>query len=156
MSNCMSSFKIVTGNFEKTAKFKRKTVLKINPFHSDYKGARFRYRASSIVNEFKLAFQRALYGYDNAELWNMDESFVSRYRAIIEHLGVTAMSHPGELTEEQWKRILLRMIELLDIMGIDEFKVGFPDLILEAAKKKNKAKDQFFRLFSKWFWDLWD
>jgi hypothetical protein len=152
----MSSFKTVSDKWEEPIKFKRKAILKINPFHSDYKGARFRYRASSIVHQFKLAFQRALYGYDNAELWNMDECFVSRYRAIIEHLGVTTTSHPGELTEEQWKRILFRMIELLDIMNTDEFEVGFPDLVLEAIKKKNKAKDEFFRLFSKWFWDLWD
>jgi len=150
----MNDIRAVAMNLEKPVKFKKKKILKINPFHPDYKGARFRYRMSMVFSQIKFAFQRALYGYDNVELWNMDEIFISKYRRMLKNLLATSMSHPGELTEEQWKRVIGRMIELLEIMRTDEFDAS--EWTLEAAKRKNLAKDQFFRLFSRWFWDLWD
>ena len=57
--------------------------------------------------------------------------------------------------EEEYNAILDRMIVLLDLM--DEHNQLYNDMDWkEADKKKEDAKNEFFKLFSEQFYGLWD
>lgn len=57
--------------------------------------------------------------------------------------------------EQEYNKILDRMIELLNLM--DETNPIYNDMDWqEVDKKHNAAKDEFFELFSKHFYGLWD
>ena len=59
------------------------------------------------------------------------------------------------VTEEAYNAILDRMIVLLDLM--DEHNQLYNDMDWkEADKKKEDAKNEFFKLFSEQFYGLWD
>ena len=59
------------------------------------------------------------------------------------------------VNEEEYNAILDRMIVLLDLM--DEHNQLYNDMDLkEADKKKEDAKNEFFKLFSEQFYGLWD
>ena len=59
------------------------------------------------------------------------------------------------VNEEAYNAILDRMIVLLDLM--DENNQLYNDMDWkEAAKKKEDAKNEFFKLFSEQFYGLWD
>ena len=59
------------------------------------------------------------------------------------------------VNEEEYNAILDRMIVLLDLM--DEHNQLYNDMDWkEADKKKEDAKNEFFKLFSKYFYTLWD
>ncbi|MDY4577897.1 MAG: hypothetical protein SO471_08025 [Anaerobutyricum hallii] len=59
------------------------------------------------------------------------------------------------VNEEEYNAILDRMIVLLDLM--DEHNQLYNDMNWkEADKKKEDAKNEFFKLFSEQFYGLWD
>ena len=59
------------------------------------------------------------------------------------------------VNEEEYNAILDRMIVLLDLM--DEHNKLYNDVDWkEADKKKEDAKNEFFKLFSEQFYGLWD
>lgn len=59
------------------------------------------------------------------------------------------------VNEEEYNSILDRMIVLLDLM--DEHNQLYNDMDWkEADKKKEDAKNEFFKLFSEQFYGLWD
>ena len=59
------------------------------------------------------------------------------------------------VNEEEYNAILDRMIVLLDLM--DEHNKLYNDMDWkEADKKKEDAKNEFFKLFSEQFYGLWD
>ena len=59
------------------------------------------------------------------------------------------------VNEEEYNAILDRMIVLLDLM--DEHNQLYNDMDWkEADKKKENAKNEFFKLFSEQFYGLWD
>ena len=59
------------------------------------------------------------------------------------------------VNEEEYNAILDRMIILLDLM--DEHNQLYDDMDWkEADKKKEDAKNEFFKLFSEQFYGLWD
>ena len=59
------------------------------------------------------------------------------------------------VNEEEYNAILDRMIVLLDLM--DEHNQLYNDMDWkEADKKKEDAKNEFFKLFSEQFYGLWD
>lgn len=58
------------------------------------------------------------------------------------------MGYPGRdgaRTNEEWEGIINQMIGYIDIMLEDE-----------DDNRMLEAKDPFFDLYSKWFFDLWD
>ena len=51
------------------------------------------------------------------------------------------------------------MIDLLDKMDENNYEINYeinPDEPLIHEKEMIKAKNEFFELYSKWFFDLWD
>ena len=120
-----------------------------------------------LPRTIKYRFQRASRGWADCDTWNMDFWFMKVMRPMLQHLRDTHTSHPGNLTEEAWNVVLDRMIFLLNEMDENTcsqqnvfWKGKDKDRALERemdiCKYRNSCKDEFFRLFSKYFYDLWD
>ena len=75
---------------------------------------------------------------------------------VIDNFFDVKEENPNDITnEEAYNAILDRMIILLDLM--DENNQLYNDMDWkEADKKKEDAKNEFFKLFSKHFYTLWD
>lgn len=118
-----------------------------------------------LPRAIKYRFQRAFRGWADCDTWDMDFWFMEVMKPMLQHLRDTHQGHPGELTEEAWNVVLDRMIFLLTEM--DENTCSQQNTLWEDKDKalaremdiceyRNACKDEFFRLFSKYFYNLWD
>lgn len=97
--------------------------------------------------------------------WFMDvmKEILTNYRynrmgspVVIDNFFDVKEENPNDIAnEEAYNAILDRMIVLLDLM--DEHNQLYNDMDWkEADKKKEDAKNEFFKLFSEQFYGLWD
>lgn len=127
---------------------------------------------------FKLMHHLIKYGYDEYAEWETFNWFINtmqmilpRYRdgshwgvpIVLEnynpydpHLDLTDEENEElvKKNEEEWFRIIDRMLELLDLM--DERNYSNCYNYEEQEESMNNAKNEFFELFSKYFYNLWD
>lgn len=115
------------------------------------------------------------YGYDKGALWETFDWFTKTMRDILiqyryHHNGSPLLddNDEGDAIHDKWDAIVDRMIELLDLMDEDNpiYDIDFPDdeagreewlkITKENNEKMYAAKDEFFELFSKYFYHLWD
>ena len=114
----------------------------------------------------KSQHQRAKKGYVECDVWEMRTWFINTAKPILLEMASKINNHPEELEFEEWRDILKRMAHLLELMdvwsdealrkelGISENEKG--DSVRERiSEMRMKAKDEFFSLFNKWFYDLW-
>jgi hypothetical protein len=117
-----------------------------------------------MENQFKR--QRREKGYADCDVWEMRTWFVNTARPILMEMSEKVDNHPDELEFEQWRETIKRMAHLLALMDIwddstlrKELNINEDDKTADAIarlnKKRNEAKDEFFTLFNKWFYDLW-
>ena len=117
-----------------------------------------------MENQFKR--QRREKGYADCDVWEMRTWFVNTARPILMEMSEKVDNHPEELEFEQWRETIKRMAHLLALMDIwddstlrKELNINEDDKTAEATarlnEKRNEAKDEFFTLFNKWFYDLW-
>lgn len=114
--------------------------------------------------QVKYAFQRMFRGYDDTETFEMFSNFISRYKKILTQYRKNHWGYPTDLTEEQWDAIVDRMIHCLDMM--DELYVkkilckdmpeGYVPDCNTVYEINRRYKDEFFQMFSEWFYNLWD
>ena len=115
-------------------------------------------------NQFKR--QRREKGYADCDVWEMRTWFVNTARPILMEMSEKVDNHPDELEFEQWRETIKRMAHLLALMDIwddstlrKELNINEDDKTADATarlnEKRNEAKDEFFTLFNKWFYDLW-
>jgi hypothetical protein len=120
-----------------------------------------------LPHAIKYRFQRAFRGWADCDTWDMDFWFIEVMKPMLQHLRDTHMGHPGDLTEEAWNVVLDRMIFLLAEMDENTcsqqntfWRSGNKDKALareiDVCKYRDTCKDEFFRLFSKYFYNLWD
>lgn len=125
------------------------------------------------------------YGYDKYALWNTDDWFIDTMRSILQrykkdHRGVPIVidNYPMDnsddkesqklivLNDKKWDEIIDRMIELLNLMDSknpryakkyegEHYRFDI-DVVIRDRNDMDKAKDEFFELFSRYFWCLWD
>lgn len=109
--------------------------------------------------------QRFIKGYATVDAWNVDYWFITNIEKILKEIKEKNDSIPGYFLEDvfsqqrdptkeekdkawnEWMSIIDRMIELIEIMKKD------PDSE-EEFYYIDKCKDEFFKLFSKYFWML--
>jgi hypothetical protein len=115
------------------------------------------------------------YGYDEYATWETCSWFIDTMKSIIphykNHMGVPIVldnyswDNPDQqLMDEnadKWYSIIDRMIELLDVMDECNPKYYTKEYDDYGGYKKqheemNAAKNEFFELFSKYFYNLWD
>lgn len=110
------------------------------------------------------------HGYSPAAQWETYGWFMSVMKEILTNYRYNRMGSPVVIdnffdvkeenpndiaNEEAYNAILDRMIILLDLM--DENNQLYNDMDWkEADKKKEDAKNEFFKLFSEQFYELWD
>ena len=108
------------------------------------------------------------YGYPYEATYEHFNWFLDMERSILKRYLETHWGYPGQEgadTNEEWEAVIKRMIELLD--GMDEEKYenenewdGKKDTALSYERDKikylEKNKNEFFELYSKWFYDMWD
>ena len=118
---------------------------------------------------FKQIYHLLKYGYDEGATWETFDWFIENMRAILtdyrkHHSGfvVTDENLSSDSNAALWDATIDRMIELLNLMDeanpkydADEYH-GVIDNINRQYDEMNAAKDEFFALFSKYFYHLWD
>jgi hypothetical protein len=130
----------------------------------NYKGKYWYKNIKYIPLYFKLMHHLIKYGYDEYATWETFNWFIDTMKSILphykNHMGVPIVI--DNYTEEQanenevkWYGIIDRMVELLDLM--DEQNVRYEDSDYKwQDDEMNRAKNEFFELFSKYFYNLWD
>lgn len=114
--------------------------------------------------EVRYGFQRMFKGYDSVDTFETFAKFIDRYTKILIRLRNNHCGHPYNLTEEEWNEIIDEMIYHIKYMNeetvIEELERDAPDNWSASHKTVGeileKHKNQFFELFSKYFYDLWD
>ena len=123
-------------------------------------------RVEEMLNNLRYRCQRFKKGYSDRDVWEMRDWFIQTAKPMLRELSAKAYNYPEEAGEEQWREILLEMADLLEIMDIWDDTAARKQAGLEADDKsettvqliraeKEKAKNRFFFLFNKWFYDLW-
>jgi hypothetical protein len=102
-------------------------------------------------------------GFDNSDGWAFYWRFVNRHYKLLKYFKNHTWGYPTNLTEEEWDKILEEMIQHLYMMDernvIKSLQEGMPDgwqpdynTVWEVMERH---KDEFFKLFSKYFYNLW-
>ena len=117
--------------------------------------------------DFGYRRQRFQRGYASCDVWEMRTWFIKTVKPMLQDLSIHRTGCPAELTDEGWGMILDEMVGLLELMDIwddtavkEKYAIPGEDTSYETQEKisllQKEATEQFFSLFSKWFWDLWD
>ena len=117
-------------------------------------------------NNLRYRCQRFKKGYSDRDVWEMRDWFIRTTKTMLRELSVKAYNYPEEVGEDQWHMLLVEMTELLEVMDIWEDSaarkaagIAENDKSEEARRligiEKEKAKNRFFFLFNKYFYDLW-
>ena len=110
--------------------------------------------------------QRFSKGYSDRDAWEMRDWFIRTVKPMLRQMSTKACNYPEEVGEEQWREILQEMADLLEIMDIwddtaarRQAGLAAEDNSSEATQRisveKENAKNRFFFLFNKWFYDMW-
>lgn len=86
--------------------------------------------------------------------WFLKQTKAQFQRYLKNHLGYPGRD--GARTNEEWENIVKHMIDLLDYIEESEYDYSTPFPSDYTEEMRVKAKDEFFDLYSKWFFDLWD
>lgn len=146
------------------------------------KGCRLRHRINELKWDIKDAWQRAWRGYDSADIFDMDQCFIEKYKVILKRYRDTHYClfnipekyrkiFDGRLhfTGEETDTILDMMIFHLEMMNEDYVEkvlygknIHDDDYVYNLNDHKriysvmNQNKEAFMKLFNDFFWNLWD
>ena len=123
----------------------------------------------------KHCWQRAFRGYADCDWWSMDGYLVTVLTPMLKDLKKHQHGYPGHgkaSTPEKWDAILDKMIEGFEagnrVLEDDYFKETNADILtrsptkeeidgwVEASMKDQKVFKDGMKLFSEWFFALWD
>ena len=108
---------------------------------------------------FKLIHHLMKKGYDEYATWETFYWFIDTMKPILQDYKKTMQGYPANMTEEEWNKIIDRMIELLDLMDENNKKYlaeEYRKYPLKGDTEREIAKNEFFKLFSEYFYNLWD
>ena len=114
--------------------------------------------------KIRYGFERMFKGYDSVDTFETFAKFIERYSKILKDLRECHYGYPGTITPEKWDSILDEMLYHLYYMDEEtvtkELEKDVPDDWAASSKTvyeiMDKHKNEFFKLFSKYFYDLWD
>lgn len=114
--------------------------------------------------KIRYGFQRMFNDYDSVDTFEIFDKFIDRYSKILVELRNNHHGYPAEMTEEEWNNVLDEMIYHLYYMKEDNVIEALMDGVPEgwvvnhkiAYKIMEKHKNEFFKLFSEYFFSLWD
>lgn len=114
--------------------------------------------------EIRYGFQRMFKGYDSVDTFDTFAKFTERYEKILKEYRVHHYGYTASMTSEEWDSIIDEMIYHLHYMDEhnveDELSKGMPEDWIPSSittyEIMERHKDEFFKLFSKYFYNLWD
>lgn len=124
-----------------------------------------RYRSTRI--KIRYCLQRMKHDYDNIDMYALCDKFIKRYSKILKAYKENLHGHPCHMTSEEWDEILDQLLFHLHYMDEDnvdnEIYKDIPhnwiptsETSMKVYQIMNKHKNEFFKLFSEYFYDLWD
>lgn len=139
-------------------KFNLLDTLFIIPFYG------LRRKVKDIYYGIRYGFQRMFKGYDKVDIFETFQNFIDRYSKIFADYRKNHVSYIGSMTEKEWDDIIDKMIIHLHYMDetnvINELEKDVSDnwsLSIESIDMvRERHKEEFFKLFSKYFYHLWD
>ena len=126
------------------------------------------YRIKNTVRdvywEIRYGFQRMFKGYDNVDTFETFAKFTERYYKILTDYKKHHNGYPANLTSEEWDNIvddMLRHLYYMDEENVEkELSKDVPENWTVSSKTTyeiiEKHKNEFFKLFSEYFYNLWD
>lgn len=126
------------------------------------------YRIRRVVRdvywEIRYGFQRMFKGYDYVDTFETYAKFIERYYKILTDYRKNHHGYPFNLTEEKWDNIIddmLRHLYYMDEENVEkELKKDVPENWTVSSKTTSevmeKHKNEFFKLFSEYFFNIWD
>ena len=131
----------------------------------DWRGKYWYKNIKEIPRYFKLMRHLIKYGYDEYATWETFGWFIDTMQEVLTAYRKTHIGYPifdCVAESKEWDELakkydadLDRMVELLDLM--DENSERYTDIhYIEKRDSMTAAKDEFFELFSKYFYNLWD
>lgn len=123
-----------------------------------------KWKVKEVYWNCRYGFERMFKGYDSVDTFETFAKFIERYTKILTEYRKTHIGYVGTMTNEEWEAIIDEMLYHLYYMDewhvIDELEKGVPDNWSVSAKLVSevldKHKDAFFKLFSEYFYNLWD
>lgn len=114
--------------------------------------------------EVRYGFQRMFKGYDCVDTFETYIKFVDRYTKILTEYRKNHFGYVCGMTNEEWEAIIDEMIYHLHYMNElnveSELEKDVPENWNPSQRTiddiMEKHKDEFFRLFSEYFFNLWD
>lgn len=114
--------------------------------------------------EVRYGFERMFKGYDSVDTFETFAKFTERYTKILTEYRKTHIGYVGTMTEEEWDGIIDEMLYHLKYMDeetvTEELEKNVPDdwsaSAITVYEVMDKHKDAFFKLFSEYFYNLWD
>ena len=126
----------------------------------------YRFRRLIVDTYYRIyhGFQRMFKDYDDYDVFELFSSFTNRYGKILTDYRKTHTGCPSEFTNKQWEAIIDEMLYHLKFMDETYIKnslcEGMPEHWLPDSlvvyEIMERHKDEFFKLFSKYFYNLWD
>lgn len=112
----------------------------------------------------RYGFERMCKGYDSVDTFEIFSKFIERYTKILTEYRKTHIGYCGTMTAEEWDNIIDEMLYHLHYMDeetvTEELEKNVPDNWSASAitvyEVMDKHKDAFFKLFSEYFYHLWD
>lgn len=112
----------------------------------------------------RYGFQRMFKGYDDVDTFETFDKFIERYIKILTEYRKNHVGHVGTMTNEEWESIIDEMLYHLHYMNEEnveeELEKNVPDDWHVNQKTVDYImethKNEFFKLFSEYFYNLWD
>lgn len=125
---------------------------------------RFVHKVKNVYWNIRYGFQRMFKGYDNVDVFDTFSKFTDRYSKILAEYRKSHVGYVGTMTLEEWNSIIDEMIFHLYYMNEENVNEELKKYVsdnwiptLETVSKiMDSHKDKFFKLFSEYFYSLWD
>jgi hypothetical protein len=108
-------------------------------------GTSGRYNLRLYKREFRYYGQRLTRGWDDSELWNLDNTISEFVLPRLRRFKEYQSGHPSYMTEEEWSGILNQMI-----LAFENNLVDFP------TEEQDQQVEEGLALFAKYYSHLWD
>ena len=140
---------------DKTSDLREKIIILLNWIKLTVK---------DIYWEIRYGIQRVFKGYDYRDTFEIYSNFTERYYKILTDYKKNHHGHPCNLTEYEWDIIIANMLRHLYYMDEDNVNKELCKYTPEGwivdcettYEVIERHKNEFFKLFSEYFFYLWD